>query len=85
VRRILDEASIFGIDDDSYLEYENIEDFKQWILTIKPKDVRDEGISQQALYYQKSLIRNEKSLNIKQKVVRRLLEIYKESKDVSKE
>jgi len=36
VRRILDEASIFGIDDDSYLEYENIEDFKQWILSLKP-------------------------------------------------
>jgi len=81
----LDEASIFGIDDDSYLEYENAEDFKQWILSLKPKDVRDKGISQQALYYQKSLIRNGKSLNIKQKVVRRLSEIYKQSKDVSKE
>jgi len=81
----IDEASVFGIDNDSYLEYENIEDFKQWILLLKPKDVRDEGISQQALYYQKSLIRNGKSLNIKQKVVRRLSEIYKQSKDVSKE
>ena len=81
----LDEASVFGIDDDSYLEYENIEDFRQWILSLKPKDVRDKGISQQALYYQKSLIRNGKSLNIKQKVVRRLSEIYKQSKDVSKE
>ena len=81
----LEESSVFGIDDDSYLEYENAEDFKHWILSLKPKDVRDEGISQQALYYQKSLIRNGKSLNIKQKVVRRLSEIYKQSKDVSKE
>jgi len=49
VRRILDEASIFGIDDDSYLEYENPEDFKQWILSFKPKDVRDKGISKRGL------------------------------------
>ena len=49
MRRILDEASIFGIDDDLYLEYENIEDFKQWILSLKPKDVRDKGISKRGL------------------------------------
>ena len=30
-----------GIDDDSYLKYENIEDFKQWILSLKPKGARD--------------------------------------------
>jgi len=59
--------------------------FTDWILSLKPKDVRDEGISQQALYYQKSLIKREKPLNVKQKVVRRLSEIYKEIKDVSKE
>jgi len=52
---------------------------------LKPKDVRDEGIPQQALYYQKSLTKREKPLNVKQKIVRRLPEIYKESKDVSKE
>jgi len=54
-------------------------------LTLKPKDVRDKGISQQALYYQKLLIKREKPLNVKQKIVRRLSEIYKEIKDVSKE
>jgi len=52
---------------------------------LKPKDVRDEGISQQALYYQKSLIKREKPLNVRQKIGRRLLEIYKQGKDVSKE
>jgi len=26
----IEEASVFGIDDDSYLEYENIEDFTQF-------------------------------------------------------
>jgi hypothetical protein len=38
----LDEASVLGIDDQSYLEYINLDEFKQWILTLKPKDVRDE-------------------------------------------
>jgi len=49
VRRILDEASVLGIDDDSYLEYDNIEDFEQWILSLKPKDVKDKGISEREL------------------------------------
>jgi len=48
------EDNLTGLEDPDYLEYENPEDFKQWILAIKPKDVRDKGISQQALYYQKS-------------------------------
>jgi hypothetical protein len=59
-------------------------EFTDWILSLRPKDVKDKGISQQALYYQKSLIKREEPLNVKQKVVRRLSEIYKESKDVSK-
>jgi len=50
----IDEASVFGIDDDSYLEYENIEDFKQWILSLKPKNVRDKGISERELKRQKA-------------------------------
>jgi len=45
----LDEASVFGIDDDLYLEYENIEDFKQWILSLRPKDVKDKGISERGV------------------------------------
>jgi hypothetical protein len=76
----LDEASVLGIDDDSYLEYENIEDFKQWILSLKPKDVAGDGISQRALYYQKSLIRNGKILNKKQKIVKKLLYLYNKTK-----
>ncbi len=41
----LDEINAFGIEEDSVLEYENIKDFHDWILKLKPKDVRDEGIS----------------------------------------
>jgi len=74
----LDEASVFGIDDDSYLEYENIEDFKQWILSLKPKDVRDKGISERELKRQKAMIRNGKQLNPKVKIVKILLQLYKE-------
>jgi len=74
--------NLSGIEGPDYLEYSkeyNIiknEDFKQWILSLKPKDVRDKGISQQALYYQKSLIRNGKSLNPRQKIGRKLLDLY---------
>jgi len=48
-------------------------------IDLKPKDVMDKRISHQALYYQKSLIRNGKSLNIKQKVVKILLQLYKDT------
>jgi hypothetical protein len=34
-----------GIDEDSYLEYENLKEFYDWILSLKPRDVKDEGIS----------------------------------------
>jgi hypothetical protein len=74
----LDEASVLGIDDDLYLEYENIEDFKQWILSLKPKDVRDKGISERELKRQKAKIRNGKQLNPKVKIVKILLQLYKE-------
>jgi len=53
----IEEDSVLGIDDDSYLEYENIEDFKQWILSLKPKDVKDKGISKQTLWNIKERIR----------------------------
>jgi len=74
----IDEASVFGIDDDSYLEYENPEDFKQWILSLKPKDVRDKGISERELKRQKAKIRKGKQLNPKVKIVKILLQLYKE-------
>jgi hypothetical protein len=76
--------NLTGIEDPDYLEYENSGEFKQWILSLKPKDVAGNGISQQALYYQKSLIRNGKILNPNQKIVRKLLDLYKETKLTSK-
>ena len=77
------EDNLTGIEDPDYLEYTKdheivrSKDFKQWILSLRPKHVREEKISKQALYYQKSLIKNGKNLNIKQKVVIKLLDLYK--------
>jgi len=76
----LEEASVFGIDDDSYLEYENIEDFKQWILLLKPKDVRDEGISKQSLSYTKSQIRKGSGLIRKTKINEILFKLYDQTR-----
>jgi hypothetical protein len=39
----LDEVSVIGIDDDSYIEYENLKKFYNWVLGLKPKDVREQG------------------------------------------
>jgi hypothetical protein len=80
----LDE-NLTGIEGPEYLEYKNNKEFFDWILTLKPKDVKDKGISQQALYYQKSLIKSKKHLNVKQKVARKLLELYQKNKAISKE
>jgi hypothetical protein len=74
--------NLTGIEGPEYLEYKNNKEFFDWIYTLKPKDVKDIGISQQALYYQKSLIKSKKHLNVKQKVARKLLELFKENKAV---
>jgi len=76
----LDEASVLGIDDNSYLEYENIIDFKQWILSLKPKDVKDKGISERTLYKIKHRIKEENILNPKTKIVKILIQLFKETK-----
>ncbi|PYB68559.1 hypothetical protein DMB44_04285 [Thermoplasma sp. Kam2015] len=45
-----------GANEEDYLKYlkdheiANSKEFLNWVLTLKPKNVRDKGISQQALY-----------------------------------
>jgi len=79
------EDNLTRIEESDYLEYTKdheivkSNEFTEWILSLKPRDVREEKISQQALYYQKSLIKNGKNLNIKQKVVVKLLDLYKQT------
>ena len=68
-------CEVIGIDDD-YPEYENVMEFYNWILSLKPKDVRDKEISQQALYKIKTKIKNGKQLNPRVKVVKILLTLF---------
>ncbi|MEM3828886.1 MAG: hypothetical protein QXP36_06705 [Conexivisphaerales archaeon] len=68
----LEETIVLGLDRDSYIEYENLEEFYDWVLKLKPKDLKNEKISQQSLYYQKKLIKNGKQLNFKTKAVKKL-------------
>jgi len=74
------EDSVLGIDDDSYLEYENIEDFKQWILSLKLKDVKDKGLSKQSLSYTKSQIRKGSGLIRKTKINEILFKLYDQTR-----
>lgn len=55
----------------------NLKEFYDWILSLKPKDVRDEGISERELKRKKAEIRKGKTLNFKTKVNRILLSLYK--------
>ena len=45
------------MDDDSYLEYKNMREFYEWILSLKPKDVRDVWILERGLRNVKLKIR----------------------------
>ncbi|MGP6207903.1 hypothetical protein ACNF42_07760 [Cuniculiplasma sp. SKW3] len=76
----LDETQIIGIEEDDYLEYDDVMEFYNWVLSLKPKAVKDKGISQQALYKIKKKIKNSKYLNLKTKIVKILIEFYKNSK-----
>ena len=33
-----------AVDNENYLEYENLEGFQKWIVTLKLKDFKDKGI-----------------------------------------
>jgi hypothetical protein len=58
----------------------NRKKFKDWVLSVRPKDVRDKGISKMALWKIKNKIKQEKTLNPKTKIVKILLQLYKEIK-----
>jgi len=80
------EDNLTGLEDPDYLEYTKdheivkSEDFKQWILSLKPKDVRDKGISERTLYKIKHRIKEENILNPKTKIVKFLIQLFKETK-----
>jgi len=84
------EDNLTGIEEPDYLEYTKdheivkSNEFTEWILSLKPKDVKDKGISQQVLYKIKSKIKNKQPLNSKVKIIKILLKLYKDTKSVLK-
>ena len=71
---------MFGVDDQSYLEFVNNDVVNQWILTLMPLDVRDKGISERGLERTQVKIKLKKPLNPKTKTVKLLLQLYKNLK-----
>ncbi|MDG7036760.1 MAG: hypothetical protein JRN37_02575 [Nitrososphaerota archaeon] len=69
-------ALLKAIDDDLCLEYENLREFYDGILSLKPKDMRNEGISEMELKRKKAEIRKGKRLNFKIQVNMILLSLY---------
>jgi len=69
-----------------YLEYTKDHEivksngFTDWILSLKTKDVKDEGILKRILYKVKHNIKQGKTLNPKTKIVKILLQSYKDTK-----
>jgi len=80
------EDNLTGIEKPDYSEYTKdheivkSEEFKQWILSLKPKDVIDKGISERTLYKIKHKIKLDKKLNPKTKIVKFLMKLFKETK-----
>ncbi|EQB70345.1 MAG: DNA-directed DNA polymerase B [Thermoplasmatales archaeon A-plasma] len=72
----LDETQITGIEEDDYLEYENIMEFYNWILSLRPKDVKDKGISERGLRNVKQKIRNGNGLKNRSKIIKILFKKY---------
>ena len=73
----LEETSHLGIGEDSYLEYENVNEFKEWILNLDYNEIRDSGISERGLQNFKKKIREGKGLQNKSKISNILIRIYK--------
>ena len=74
------------IKDDSYLEFTNdpkimkSKEFLDWVLSLRPKDVRDKGISKQSLSYTKSQIRKGSGLIRKTKINEILFKLYDQTR-----
>jgi len=62
----LDESELIGLDDDSYVVYSDVESLERKfaemtpkILELKPKDVRELGVSKQSLWNIKNKIKTD--------------------------
>ena len=63
----------------SYLGYENLREFYEWVLTLKPRDVRGKGISDRGLRNVKRKIRMGNGLKNRSKISMILFEQYLKS------
>ena len=45
----IDESQVIWINEDSYLGYKNFKESYDWILLLKPMDIKDKAISKMAL------------------------------------
>ncbi len=73
----LGETSIFGLDKDSYLEYDDLDVRKQWILSLSFSDIKDKGISERGMRNFKQKIRQGKGLKNVSKIARILIKAFK--------
>ena len=78
----LDETQITGIEETDYLEYENLREFHDWILSLEPKNVRDMGISKQDLSYARNQIKKGIGLKRKTKLIKILMPMYKSKEGI---
>jgi hypothetical protein len=82
----LDDDRRTGANEEDYLEYlkdheiVNSKEFLDWVLTLKPKDVMDKGISERGLRNFKQKIKNGKGLKNRSKIAKTLSELYKSDK-----
>ncbi|MGC8506603.1 MAG: hypothetical protein ACP5NK_07900 [Thermoplasmata archaeon] len=82
----LDDVSTTGANEEDYLEYlkdheiVNGKEFLGWTLSLRPKDVRDKGISERGLRNFKQKIRNGKGMKNRSKIAKTLSELFKSDK-----
>ncbi|MHB1440445.1 MAG: hypothetical protein ACYCSO_05795 [Cuniculiplasma sp.] len=72
----LDESMILGIEENSHVECSNLKEFYEWVLTLKPKDVKDNEISERGLQRTQNAIQSGKRLNPKTKTVKLLIRLF---------
>jgi hypothetical protein len=72
----IDEVSVFSVNKDSYLEYENKKAFMQWTLSLRPNDVKTLGISERGLRNFKQKIRDGNGLKNRSKIHRILIKSF---------
>jgi len=80
--RKIDEDRIRAEKDDEIVKSE---EFRQWVLSLMPLDVRDKGIFKMALWKIKNKIKLGKGLNPKTKIVKILIKQYNEGKPSNEE